>query len=107
MTGSPSRISFIHGRKHALSSITRGGSRMRESRTYGSVGGALSNERPYRDRFARNDGSTPELSLLFEIRVPSLRGAKRRSNPSFLCGLMVCFAWPVVGRAFARPVGSQ
>src|SRR5215218_6580580 len=29
---------------------TRGGSRMRESRTYGSVRGALSNERPYRDR---------------------------------------------------------
>jgi hypothetical protein len=29
---------------------------MRESRTYGSVRGALSNERPYRDRFARNDG---------------------------------------------------
>jgi len=34
---------------------TRGGSRMRESCTYGSVRGALSNERPYRDRFARND----------------------------------------------------
>jgi hypothetical protein len=30
---------------------------MRESRTYGSVRGALRNERPYRDRFARNDGS--------------------------------------------------
>ena len=28
---------------------------MRESRLYGSVRGALSNERPYRDRFARND----------------------------------------------------
>jgi len=37
---------------------TRGGSRMRESRTYGSVRGALSNERPYRDRRCapRNDG---------------------------------------------------
>ena len=30
---------------------------MRESRTYGSVRGALSNERPYRDRVARNDGA--------------------------------------------------
>jgi hypothetical protein len=29
---------------------TQGGSRMRESRTYGSVRGALSNERPYRNR---------------------------------------------------------
>src|SRR6202048_3252256 len=37
----------------------------------------------------------------------SLRGAKRRSNPFFLCGLMDCFAEPVIGRAFARPVGSQ
>src|SRR5712672_2558515 len=43
-------------------------------------------------RFARNDGSTPELSLLFEIRVPSLRGGKRRSNPCSLCGEMDCFA---------------
>ena len=33
-------------------SFTQGGSRMRESRTYGSVRGALSNERPYRDRNA-------------------------------------------------------
>jgi predicted RNA-binding Zn ribbon-like protein len=31
---------------------------MRESRTYGSVRGALSNGRPYRDRFARNDGKS-------------------------------------------------
>jgi len=36
---------------------------MRESRTYGSVRGALSNERPYRDRFARND-EHGEVSLL-------------------------------------------
>src|SRR3984893_15036090 len=28
---------------------------MRESRLYGSVRGALSNERPYRERFARSD----------------------------------------------------
>src|SRR5215472_11362772 len=32
-----------------LPSPTRGGRRMRESRTYGVVRGALSNERPYRD----------------------------------------------------------
>ena len=34
--------------QNALPSHTRGGSRMRESRTYGSVRGALSNERSYR-----------------------------------------------------------
>ncbi len=38
---------------------------------------------------------------------PSLRGAKRRSNPLFLVGRMDRFAEPVIGRAFARPVGSQ
>ena len=36
--------------KSVSPSHTRGGSRMRESRTYGSVRGALSNGRPYRDR---------------------------------------------------------
>jgi hypothetical protein len=36
---------------------------MRESRTYGSVRGALSNERPYRDRFARNDGTDETARL--------------------------------------------
>src|SRR3712207_3003033 len=35
--------------RHVLPSSTRGGSRMRECRTSGSVRGALSNERPYRD----------------------------------------------------------
>src|ERR1700730_13462220 len=35
----------------------RGGSRMRESRTYGSVRGALSNERSYRDRQPRSHHS--------------------------------------------------
>src|SRR5437879_1550931 len=32
---------------------------------------------------------------------------KRRSNPFLLRGNMDCFAEPVIGRAFARPVGSQ
>src|SRR5438045_5564136 len=50
MTFSPGPASFIRGPKSASPSNTRGGSRMRESRTYGSVRGALSNERPYRDR---------------------------------------------------------
>src|SRR5712671_3135153 len=31
----------------------------------------------------------------------------RRSNPYFRCRAMDCFADPVIGRAFARPVGSQ
>ena len=35
-----------------LPSHTQGGSRMRESRTYGSVRGARGNSRPYREHFA-------------------------------------------------------
>ena len=37
-------------RQVRLPSHTRGGSRMRESRTYGSVRGARGNSRPYRER---------------------------------------------------------
>ena len=39
--------------RQAFAVVTRGGSRMRESCMYGSVRGALSNERPYRDEGAR------------------------------------------------------
>ena len=41
---------------------TRGRSRMRESRTYGSVRGALSNERPYRDRWCSLQLISPFLA---------------------------------------------
>src|SRR5438094_10411937 len=61
MNGCPNRKSFIPGPTSVLPSLTRGGSRMRESRTYGSVRGALSNERPYRDRCARNDEENGQL----------------------------------------------
>src|SRR5712692_9196275 len=37
-------------RQHIAAVDTRGGSRMRESCTYGSVRGARGNSRPYRDR---------------------------------------------------------
>src|SRR5258706_16304222 len=55
--GSRSRSWPKIGSRNRIPTPTQGGSRMRESRTYGSVRGALSNERPYRDRFARNDGA--------------------------------------------------
>ena len=38
-------------RQHIVAVDTQGGNRMRESCTYGSGRGALSNERPYRDWF--------------------------------------------------------
>ena len=46
VTGAEAHTATI---KHALPSHTRGGSRMPESGTYGSVRGAPSNERPYRN----------------------------------------------------------
>ena len=52
-------------RNSDLPSLTRGRSRMRESRTYGSVRGAGSNLRPYRDQLGRCSksaaiGGTPD-----------------------------------------------
>src|SRR2546430_17625097 len=49
MTFSPGPASFIRGPKSALPSNTRGGGRVPEWGPLGSVRGALSNERPYRD----------------------------------------------------------
>src|SRR5260370_32641609 len=54
MPFSPGPASSIRGLKSALALSTRGGSRVPELGTLGSVRGALSNERPYRD--LRNDG---------------------------------------------------
>jgi hypothetical protein len=39
--------------------------------------------------------------------LASLRGAKATKQSISLCRAMDCFAEPVIGRAFARPVGSQ
>ena len=59
----------------ALSSHTRGGSRMRESRTYGSVRGALSNERPYRDR---------SVPTIFPRPMSGMVGTLRFAHPTDL-----------------------
>ena len=50
----PSRISFILGPTCALTSNTRGRSRMPKSGLSGSVRGAPSNGRPYRDTLSRS-----------------------------------------------------
>ena len=52
----PKPASFIPGRMRALPSNTQGGSRVPELGTLGSVRGALSNERPYRDQIGRAGG---------------------------------------------------
>jgi hypothetical protein len=53
-----------------------------------------------------------DVCLLFEIRIetldPSLRGALATKQSILLVSAKLdCFAEPVIGRAFARPVGSQ
>src|SRR6516225_9887706 len=53
----PGRASSTLGPNSDLPSFTRGRSRMRESRTYGSVRGAGSDLRPYRDRPRRCSNS--------------------------------------------------
>ena len=85
-------------RQAALPSTTRGGSRMRESRTYGSVRGALSNERPYRDRTcavpttmrgwlwmvgtARRARLCPPYALSVTPRNSLVAGSSTNSEPS-------------------------
>jgi hypothetical protein len=70
-------------------SLTQGGSRMRESRTYGSVRGALRNERPYRDRFARNDGVSAGLNRLARIRHRGRQAAVDRERLAIDVGRVV------------------
>src|SRR5215207_6507246 len=64
---------------------TRGGSRMRESRTYGSVRGALSNERPYHPdrRFAPSGHRLRVRTVGSFDRVRTARnGAPLRTLPA-------------------------
>jgi len=76
---------------------------MRESRTYGSVRGALSNERPYRDRIASCALSTITLRAFAHHRRGTmlhgvgtkLRGGQRRGGDRV--------GGEGRGRAFAHP----
>src|SRR5215207_4738273 len=56
MPGSPDRTSFTPGRVNVSPSDTQGGSRVPELGSLGSVRGALSNGRPYRDLDAVRGG---------------------------------------------------
>src|ERR1700675_461533 len=85
----------------------------------GAIGTRLS-LRPLIDWRGRNEHAKPRANHAARSRscvLPPLpatnakrlrKGAERRSNPLFLlCCAVDCFAEPVIGRAFARPVGSQ
>ena len=56
-------------RQHIVAVDTRGGNRMRESCMYGSVRGALSNSRPYRDR-------RDFITLVGGAAISAVRGAR-------------------------------
>src|SRR5437016_13113159 len=81
-----SRVSVSHAlerirqavtKKNALPSHTQGGSRMPELGPYGSVRGALSNERPYRDLRAGALGGQRVRSTSDPVVVPSARNMRR------------------------------
>src|SRR3984885_5036708 len=77
--------SSIRGRLTASASNTRGGSRMRESRPYGSERGAFSNGRPYRDRTDGHRRSPGDLELFLSSRV----NAGRRSGQGHVQQIVV------------------
>jgi hypothetical protein len=72
-TGSRTQSSFIPGRAIASPSHTQGGSRMRESRLYGSVrGGARGDSRPYRKKIiSQNAIDAYQTRLPSSLRAPS------------------------------------
>ena len=67
----------------ALPSRTRGGSRMRESRPYGSVRGARGNSRPYRE----SAGSSSPFSAARRLPGRSRRAHNNREN----CPILACW----------------
>src|SRR5208283_2340396 len=91
--------------RNASPSITRGGSRMRESRPYGSVRGALSNERPYRDfSFLPLEFSFPRFAqkpLKLFAQALAAQLAVEGSRPSF-----VQAAFERLGEVFERLAGD-
>jgi hypothetical protein len=73
----------------ASPSTTRGRNRMPELGTYGSVRGALSNERPYRD-LKRESGRGPSTG---RARSPTRQKRRQTSNPDGgMASWMVAFA---------------
>src|SRR5437588_2573161 len=84
MTFSPGPASFIRGPKSASPSNTRGGSRVPEWGPLGSVRGALSNERPYRDL------GDPHANHVFEI--PQQLASARLKHDARDCSRLSCCA---------------
>jgi len=59
------------------------------------------------ERFTHGSGASRRGIANVHLKIECVI-ASERSNPFFLyAAKMDCFAEPVIGRAFARPVGSQ
>src|ERR1700724_1517640 len=103
--GSPNHTSGIPGHRFASPSPTRGGSRMRESRSYGSVRGALSNERPYRER-----GETSTRLEVAASEAIQLFSESRRTNSSNQAAEATCLFAARVRRRWEQgrlPTGTR
>ena len=79
--------------RQALAVWTRGRSRMRESCTYGSVRGALSNERPYRDRRAVHHAARRRAAWPLAAPRSSPADAAHRRAPGCGRGRSAIQAW--------------
>src|SRR2546423_6154587 len=97
-------------RKNALPSHTQGGSRMPELGPYGSVRGALSNERPYRDIPLKDRTDSPESSRIlatetfaFELRRWGYANLQRRcpNLHGFVAVLRKALTAPIIVIALA------
>jgi hypothetical protein len=74
--------------------------------TAGALGIRHSPRPLWGERYKHDSGAPRRGVVKARLDLTSLRA--KRSNPFVLsCRLMDCFAEPVIGRAFARPVGSQ
>src|SRR5215813_14434038 len=102
MTFSPGPASFIRGPKSASPSGTRGGSRVPEWGPLGSVRGALSNERPYRDLRNVVAKYPFEKSHRFSVIQPN---SGRRELFTLSCGVEQLGA--TAGRGVPRGVTSS
>src|ERR1019366_5318328 len=71
MTGFPTATSGIHGPTSALTSHTQGGSRVPELGPLGSMRGARSNARPYREQCGREIRLNGGVTVVLRIGAPT------------------------------------
>ena len=104
--GSPSPGYPIPGPLNASASNTQGGSRMRECRTYGSVRGARSNARPYRDLFdGMADSIVERRSEFHRWQRAKLPTRFQQTTPRLAASLRTCAGVRGSSSGFRPPPG--